>query len=637
MPDTSRFKDALVKSLERLERVLEVKIPTALDTARLAAQAVTAKRTLQDKLGSVDTRVNLDTTRAEAQIGQATRDRAVTIRAKVDEGPLARLAAIAGSAVRFAALATSIGLAANSATQLVAALIPAAGAILALPAAMAVTRAATATLKVGLSGVGEAMGAVAEGDATKLAEAMKDLSPSARAFVLEAARLKDAFEPVRQAVQQRLFQGLAGSLRTMAGNLLPTVKTGMVGVSGALNGMAKQAMATMSTPMFKGDLRKIFSGTTQVLNTFKGAIGPLITLVTRLAIAGLPLVKRFASWASSGIKAAAAFVTSERGAAKLAGIVKRAGDTLAQLGRIAANIGGFLASFFRGANADGAGLLATIERLTARMSAWASSTQGQQQIANVFATLGQTASALGGILPILVGPLTAIAGIITSLPPGVQGTVTQFLAWSVVIGALGGKIWSLITGIGTLVSGIGKIGPAVAKIGSGAVWFAGLAAAAGRAAVSVVAAAGRMALSLAAASASFVASAARMVASMAVTAARVAAGWVLMGVQAMAQAVRMAAAWVIAMGPIGWVIAAVIALVALIVANWDTIKAAISAAWEWIKQKTAEVWNAITSFLAGLWNGIKSLFTTYLNAVRTVVMTVWNAIRSATSSVWNGI
>ncbi|MFJ4009470.1 phage tail tape measure protein, partial [Streptomyces sp. NPDC090026] len=45
--------------------------------------------------------------------------------------------------------------------------------------------------------------------------------------------------------------------------------------------------------------------------------------------------------------------------------------------------------------------------------------------------------------------------------------------------------------------------------------------------------------------------------------ASVVAGWVLMGTQALLQAARMAAAWVIALGPVGWVIAAIVAVAAI--------------------------------------------------------------------------
>jgi TP901 family phage tail tape measure protein len=57
----------------------------------------------------------------------------------------------------------------------------------------------------------------------------------------------------------------------------------------------------------------------------------------------------------------------------------------------------------------------------------------------------------------------------------------------------------------------------------------------------------------------------------AVQARRVVAAWVLMSVQSLIHAARMAGAWLIAMGPIGWAIGAVVALAAVIIANWDKI------------------------------------------------------------------
>lgn len=63
------------------------------------------------------------------------------------------------------------------------------------------------------------------------------------------------------------------------------------------------------------------------------------------------------------------------------------------------------------------------------------------------------------------------------------------------------------------------------------------------------------------------------------------AQFLLMAVKAVAWAAVMAAQWLIAMGPVGWVIATIIGLVALIIANWDTVKEWTGQAWDWIWQK----------------------------------------------------
>lgn len=152
------------------------------------------------------------------------------------------------------------------------------------------------------------------------------------------------------------------------------------------------------------------------------------------------------------------------------------------------------------------------------------------------------------------------------------------------------------------------------------------------------------------------------------TAARVVAGWVLMGVQSMLRAAQMAAAWVIAMGPVGWIIATVIALVALIIANWDKVKQWTSMAWEWvwnkvkavaqwladlfmnwsligiiisnwdtIKNATMAAWNWVMNAIKAVWDWIKSAVVTYFNAYKAVITAVWNAIKAVSQAVWNGI
>ena len=87
--------------------------------------------------------------------------------------------------------------------------------------------------------------------------------------------------------------------------------------------------------------------------------------------------------------------------------------------------------------------------------------------------------------------------------------------------------------------------------------------------------------------------------------ARQVAGWVFLGAQSLIQAARVAAAWLIAMGPIGLVIIAVVGLVALIIANWDTVK-----------RVTAAVFTFIGNFLTSVWNGIVSVFNTSVAFLR---------------------
>ncbi|WP_340376440.1 phage tail tape measure protein [Streptomyces sp. SS7] len=100
------------------------------------------------------------------------------------------------------------------------------------------------------------------------------------------------------------------------------------------------------------------------------------------------------------------------------------------------------------------------------------------------------------------------------------------------------------------------------------------------------------------------------------------AQFALMAARAVIWAATMAAQWLIAMGPIGWIIAAVVALVVLIIANWDTVKKWTLKIWNWL-------WGHIKSIAAKVWN-------IFLNwTIAGLIIKHWDAIKSGTVRVWN--
>lgn len=346
-------------------------------------------------------------------------------------------------------MAAGVGLTAlaGSATFLTAALLPAAGAVAAMPAAMAVTKTATATLKVGMIGLGDAMSAVAEGDAEALDKALGKLSPQARKFVQEAAGLKGVFDPVQQAVQNRMFDGLSRQLAPVAANLLPTTRDGMLGVAEATNDGAKAALRFAATPLARGAIGETFSSTTRIMGRFSGAVQPALALISQLTVKSLPLAERMSLWTVNGIKSASAFLTSARGAAALERTVDRAGDTLAQTGRIIANIGRGAVAMFGGVEKSGDSALDTVEKMTARFEAWAKTAQGQERVAEALGLVRDIIADVGTVLPLVTGPLGLVASLITSLPGPLRDVVTQGLALALVVGPLAGKMGGLTSGV----------------------------------------------------------------------------------------------------------------------------------------------------------------------------------------------
>ncbi|MFE9906408.1 phage tail tape measure protein [Streptomyces achromogenes] len=95
---------------------------------------------------------------------------------------------------------------------------------------------------------------------------------------------------------------------------------------------------------------------------------------------------------------------------------------------------------------------------------------------------------------------------------------------------------------------------------------------------------------------------------------------VTLGVQALIAGGRMAAAWVMALGPIGWVGLAIGALVVLVISYWDQIKGATVAAWDWISGKVDEAKTAVIGSISAL-GQIPGLVSSYFGQARNWAVT----------------
>ncbi|MCY0943531.1 phage tail tape measure protein [Streptomyces antarcticus] len=109
----------------------------------------------------------------------------------------------------------------------------------------------------------------------------------------------------------------------------------------------------------------------------------------------------------------------------------------------------------------------------------------------------------------------------------------------------------------------------------------------------------------------------------------------LMSGRAIVWAATMAAQWLIAMGPIGWIIAAVIGLVALIITYWDEIKSftvgAWNAIWGYVKEITIRKISEFMVMVGALPDKVKAIFMGagqwLYSAGKDIVMGIWNGIQ----------
>lgn len=132
-------------------------------------------------------------------------------------------------------------------------------------------------------------------------------------------------------------------------------------------------------------------------------------------------------------------------------------------------------------------------------------------------------------------------------------------------------------------------------------------------------------------------------------------GTILTGLSLILAGVAIAMLAVNAANPVAWImlaIAAVVALGAVIIKNWDSIKEVFSKIWSWISEKVIEPvkngfasageylkekWTKVKEFFSGLWEGMKDGAKNAWEGIKKVFSTVASFFKSIFSSAWEGV
>lgn len=608
----------------------------------------------------------------------------------------------------------------GSTTAFVAALAPMVGLATALPGLLFAAAGAFAALKIGLSGVGDAMKTLG-GTAEEFAEGIAGLAPNAQAFMQSLRGMREEASAMKSVIQDNLFAGLSGTVERLGASYLPMLTESLGGVATTMSAVANNFGNFLTKASTVADVQTMISGTSPLVAGLGEAVKDVVAAFLDLGVGGVQSLANMGDSLANTAQRFRDWAAEARETGKVQEWISEGAEAARQFGKVLGNIGGILNGVFS-AGDGGSGLMANLVAMTGRVEGFVKSVEGQDALARFFASASQAASALAPVIgaaftaftqiaPVLaniatgIGPglkdlLTAIgdefstlgpAGsslgesmgtflrslipivpvlgdiirnvvsavqVIAPFGPALLGLAGAMMAVKVAasiagtisatagaIGAVGSAASTALLHSRNFAAGLtsgqaaasaftGKMGTVGGAIRSTVVAFAQGVAAAARWAASIVASAARGAVALAGAvarmiasmvvwAAGMVAQGAVAVASFAVTVASVVAGWVLMGVQALAAAARMAAAWLIALGPIGWAIAAIIAVAAVVIANWDKIK-----------EITARVWEAIGDKVKAVLGVLKALFLGWFGILRGAFQAGWITISTIFSVAW---
>jgi phage-related protein len=377
---------------------------------------------------------------------------------------LGRLAPAAGqAAASIASVAAGVGAAVPVAAGLAAALVQVAPAAAVAATGIGAAALAMGAFKIGMQGVGEAATAALDpSNPAAYAEALKKLSPNARAFVQEIRALQPALAGIKAAVQDRLFDNLGASLKTTAAAVLPDLRRGLVEAAGALNGMAFNAMGAARSLAKNGVLGAAIDGATGGLKNLTKIPGQVLTAFVQLAAAAAPTFQRMTKAIGNvATRASQAFSGAFKSGA-IGDAIDVAVGLLKQLGAVAVNVAKIVGNIFGAAQASGGGFVATLKTITdalARVTGGPAVQAGLRAIFEVMSNLATTAA------PLLVQALEQIAPVFTALAPAANALIQALgQALQPVIAALGPVLVAAAQAVGQLVIALAPLLPVIGQV-----------------------------------------------------------------------------------------------------------------------------------------------------------------------------
>lgn len=313
------------------------------------------------------------------------------------------------------------------AVELVAALAPAATALAAtLPAAIATAISAAVTLKLAFTGVGTALkSAFDPSKAAQFNAAMKKLTPSAREFVTEIKNLHPAFHQLQQDVQQVFFVQLQGTLTRVARQLLPTLHSGLVGLSRDLGRVANGFLAAFGNRT--EDIASIFLAARAAIQPFIPALAAVAGAFVTLAAVGGPLLASLSGGLAHLLTIFAAFIDQAANSGALAKFFDDALVVLKQLGGFIGSVFDLVTALISALQADGAQALGFLTTLINQLTAFFRTPAGAAALANIFLLLNTALSTLQQVLTPLLPVIGQLVGELAGGLASALITITPYL------------------------------------------------------------------------------------------------------------------------------------------------------------------------------------------------------------------
>ncbi|MFE7233900.1 peptidoglycan DD-metalloendopeptidase family protein [Streptomyces sp. NPDC057596] len=308
---------------------------------------------------------------------------------------------------------------------------------------------------------------------SKLDEAMAKLSPNARGFVRTLQEMAPAWGAMRLDVQDSLFAGLGARLQAVGGQVLPTVRSGLMGIAGQLNLTGKNALDAVANLEKAGTLRQVFDGIKQSFSNLSRIPGQMVTAFAQLSVAARPAFDRMTGGLAETMDKLMGKLEKGFKSGRLEEAINTALDVAVKFGRVLADLGGIISGILKAASAAGGDFFGVIGAALKQIHKVIDSPEIQKALTEIFRALNAVAGLLAGalgqtiqaLLPILAELSPSVIEITKLLGPVITQVIKDLgAALAPVAKALGPVLVAAAQAIGDLVLAISPLLPVVGDL-----------------------------------------------------------------------------------------------------------------------------------------------------------------------------
>jgi hypothetical protein len=471
VPDSTRFKADLKKSLERIEKSTTFNIPLGIETGG-------AEVSLQKFIKSWNgTTVNLDvdatTGTASAHLTEFTRRRTVPVDVSVNRASLAKataaLGAISGGRVTVNALKDIGERLSNldTAVPKIAAVALAVGSIGSLALS---SLAGLVTMTVALSSLA-ALGAVIPAMFAAAAIGVTALVIAFKSASTQLSSLTPLWTRLKATIQDNFWDQAKQPILDLVNSVFPQLQAGLTGVSTALGTWAGSVASSFQKAFGGGVLQSLMGQLQQSITNSTAGTDAFAQSIATLGQFGGQYLPAIGTWFSEISVKFNAWLTQVASDGTLAQWVSTAMTVLGQLGSIISNTIGILGGLFTAAENAGSGGLGTLASVLGTISDVVNSPAFQTTLTTIFqgaaagaqglsaalAPIGQLMQTLGPALGSSLATIGQTLGTVIS-------TIAQVLNKPEIAAGLTAAIQGIASGVLSLLPALGPVSTALAPL-----------------------------------------------------------------------------------------------------------------------------------------------------------------------------